>query len=216
MRDPLGSCNDPLSMTRYRWSRIVAVMVGAWRLLGAQDLPFPYKAFVARDSVALALLRYDACAWRSSDALLQHDSATLGRLGPEWLCYIRGGRWNAVFGRFDSTTDHYDIVVHYVLVDTLPLHSTDPLDTAAVAAGARAIHHAHVLLPSSFESSGFRFNTYILPDPTHLTVWILPAWQPNGEAVFGAEAEYAFVATGHQLETQRVVEGPFRWFRPDS
>jgi hypothetical protein len=215
-RDPLGSSNDLLSMTRYHWCSVVAALLGAGRPVRAQDLPFPYKAFVIRDSIALTLLRYDACAWRSSDALLQHDSASLGRLGPEWLCYVRGGRWNAVFGRFDSTTDRYDIVVHYVLADTLPLHSTEPLDTAVVSAGARAIHLAHALLPSSFDSSGFSFNTYVLPDPSHLTVWILPAWQSTGEVVFGGEGEYAFDPTGHQLKTRRVVEGPFRWFRPDS
>jgi hypothetical protein len=187
-----------------------------WRPLSAQDLPFPIRAFVERDSIALTLLRYDACAWRSSDALLQHDSASFVHLGPDWLCYVRGERWNAVFGRFDSTMDSYGIVVHYVLSDTIPLHSSESLDTAAVTAGVRAIHRAHALLPSSFFYSGFRFNTYVLSDSSHQTVWILPAWQPTGETVFGGEAEYAFDPTGHQLETQRVVEGPFRWYRPDS
>lgn len=199
-----------------RSASLILLLTGVGWASRAQNVPFPYTAFLERDSVAHELLRYDACAWRSSDALVQNDSASLRRLGPEWLCYRQAGRWNAVFGRFDTTTNRYDIVVHYVITDTLPKHSSEPLDTAAVTAGARALHQAATLLPSEFQSSGFRFNQYVLPSPVGLVVWILPAWQSSGVAVFGGEAEFTFDSAGRHLQRQRVISGPLRWFQPDS
>ncbi|HEV8382057.1 MAG TPA: hypothetical protein VGQ29_10750 [Gemmatimonadales bacterium] len=182
----------------------------------AQELQFPYQVFLQRDSLARVLLRYDACAWRTSDALLAQDRASLPRLGPEWLCYQRAGHWNAVYGRFDDAKDRYDIVVHFVMQDTLAVHSTEPLDTSGISASTRAIRHGHALLPADFDSSGFRFNTYVLPTRSGLDVWFLPAWQPTGVVVFGGEAQYSFDSTGRSLRDQHVIEGPLRWFRPDS
>lgn len=202
-------------MTLRSASLILFLTVIGWASR-AQEVPFPFTVFLERDSLARELLRYDACAWRSSDALLQNDTASLRRLGPEWLCYRRSGRWNAVFGRFDTTTDRYDIVVHYVLTDTLPGHSSEPLDTAAVTASARALHQAAALVPGEFTTSKLRFNQYVLPTSIGLVVWILPAWQPSGVAVFGGEAELSFDSTGHHLQKQRAIPGPLRGFQPDS
>ena len=186
------------------------------RQSSAQTVPFPYTVFRERDSVALWLLRYDACGWRASDALLERDSASIPRLGPEWLCFRQGGQWHAVFGRFDSTADRYEIVVHYLLRDTVPINTREPLDTPMVTGAARALHYATAHLPQGFTASGFRFNTYVVPNDSILVVWMLPAWQPTGEVVFGGEAEYAFDPSGRRLKQERVLDGPLRWFRPDS
>jgi len=180
-----------------------------------RELPFPYRVFVQRDSLARVLLQYDACAWRTSDALLAQDQASVPRLGREWFCFQRGGEWNAVYGRFDDAKDRYDIVVHFVMRDTVVVHSSEPLDTAALTARARAIRHGGALMPVEFDSSGFRFNTYVLRTPAGLDVWYLPAWQPSGEVVFGGEAQFSFDSTGNNLRDRRVIAGPLRWFRPD-
>jgi hypothetical protein len=194
----------------------ISLLLVTTRPSGAQEMSFPYTTFVTRDSLAHVLLRYDACAWRASDALLEHDSSSLPLLGPEWFCLNQGGRWHAIFGRFDPSTDRYRIVVHYVVADSTPVHSSEQLDTLVVTADARAIHRAAGLLPPSFDGSRFRFNTYVLPQDSTIVVWILPAMQPSGELVFGAEAQYSFDRSGHELKQQQVVEGPIRWFRADT
>lgn len=204
---------------RLRSAFLLLALLGLVRPVSAQTGSFPYAEFVQQfeqhDSIARALLRYDACGWRASDVVLRLDSTTLKRMGPEWLCYSDGGRWHAVFGRFDSTTDRYQIVMHYVLRDTVPTPTLESLDTTAVTARARALHRTAALLPKAFTSSGLRFNPYVVPGGTSVQVWILPAWQPNGAAVFGAEAEYIFDASGTNLQRSRVIPGPLRWFRPD-
>ncbi len=215
-RDPLGSSTRVRFMAGLRNATLLFCLSGFFRQTPAQTAPFPYLGFQRHDSIARSLLRYDACGWRASDAVMRLDTSTLNRLGPEWLCYLERGRWNAVFGRFDSNTDRYQIVVHYVLHDTVPTGTSEPLDTAAVTARARALHHAASLLPNAFTSSGVRFNPYVVPDTTGLEVWVLPAWQTNGAAVFGAEAEYTFDSSGHDLHGSRVLPGPLRWYRPDS
>lgn len=202
-------------MDRFRRAFLLVALSGAMRPLAAQGIPFPIVEFNQHDSIARALLQYDACGWRASDAVMREDSAALKRMGPEWLCYDDGGRWHAVFGRFDSVTDSYQIVAHYVLHDTVPSRTTEPLDTIAVTARARALHRTAALLPTQFTKSGLRFNPYVEPDGNNLQVWILPAWQPNGAAVFGAEAEYTFDSSGHSLRSSRVIPGPIRWYRPD-
>lgn len=175
-----------------------------------------FALFTQRDSLAVVLLRYDACAWRTSDVLLAQDSASMPRLGPEWLCYARAGAWNAVYGRFDPQRDRYDVVLHYVMHDTVITHSTEPLDTAAVTAEARALHQAMDLLPPELNHTGFTLNKYVLPMRAGFDVWFLPAWQPSGEAVFGGEAQYSFDSTGRTVLTRRVIPGPLRWYRPDT
>jgi hypothetical protein len=56
----------------------------------AAQLPFPADTFYRREAVARRLLAYDACGWRSSDALVKRPAAELAGLSPIWVCFQVG------------------------------------------------------------------------------------------------------------------------------
>jgi hypothetical protein len=195
-----------------------AGLVASQATLQAQDTPFPIQAFWQNDSLARALLRYDACAWQATDTLLATlDSTSRARLGPEWFCMSLGDRWHAVFGRYDPDGDRYDVVAHFELDGSAVRPSMLGLDTTRVTSRARAAYTARHTLPAEIQRSRINFNTYVLADPdSSLSVWFLPGWQPSGVAVFGAEFCYKLDPTGRQVLAEHVINRPLRGTRPDS
>ena len=185
--------------------------------LHSQGVPFPVENFEANLATARWIVAYDRCAWRSTDELLKEPRENLQGLSPVWMCLEQGGDWDAVYGQWDEGADQYRIAFHYrVARDTVVLTSA-PLDTARLKAGARAISATLRSMPAAFTQSGARFNTYMQPrGDSGLSVWVLPAWQTNGVALFGAEARHDYRSDGRVRVGEHLIEGPLRGTRPDS
>lgn len=182
-----------------------------------QGVPFPVEEFDENLATARWLVAYDRCAWRSTDELLKQPRESLQGLSPVWLCLEQGGAWDAVYGQWDEAADQYRVAFHYrVARDTVVLTRT-PLDTARLNSAARAISTTLRSLPAAFAQSGARFNTYVQPrGDSALSVWVLPAWQTNGVALFGAEARHDYRSDGRVRVGEQVIEGPLRGTRPDT
>ena len=185
--------------------------------LHGQDVPFPIEQFQGNDTTARWLLAYDRCAWRSSDELVKQPREALDGLGPVWMCLEEDGTWHALYGRFDEAAERYTVRFHYQVARSSVSLSSAPLDSARMTAAARALAAAVGSLPDAFRRSGARFNSYVqFRGESGLSVWILPAWQPNGVALFGAEARYDYSADGSTRVGQHVIPGPLRGTRPDT
>ena len=185
--------------------------------LAAQDLPFPIEDFWANDSTARWLIAYDNCAWRSTDKLLERPPAERTGLSPIWMCLNEASGWHALYGRYDETTDRYQVRFHFRVTRDSVTPATTPLDTARVGSAARALAAAVRDLPELFRKSGARFNTYVqFRSDSALSVWVLPAWQPNGVALFGAEARFDYQPGGRVRIGTHSILGPLRGTRPDS
>lgn len=182
-----------------------------------KGLKFDFTDFNQKTETAEWLYMYDAIAWWTSDSVMTQDPAELERLGQEWFCFQSDdNNWHAVYGKFEN--NQFDLVFHY-LVDTSYQVSRifEPVDTSMLHRYSRALATANNQMQAIKESTYIRFNQYIKENDDHtLTVWIFPAFQPNGLAVYGGEFVYTIDATGTKvLEDNSYFQGEFRAFKVD-
>ncbi|HEX6532958.1 MAG TPA: hypothetical protein VF041_00090 [Gemmatimonadaceae bacterium] len=178
---------------------------------------FPYVAFGGREEVASWLVRYDRCAWVTSDSLLaQATDAERRRLGAEWFCYEEDGQWNAIYGKYDPAADRMDVVAHYQESPGSGFTRTAAPPPARALRIARALFTARGRLPAAVRTSGARFNTFVRQRQEGPEIWMLPGWQSNGVMVYGMELRYAFDSTGRTVRDSSVILAPLRATTPDT
>ena len=208
-----------------RSSSILGALALALGSAGAQPTPsarpypagFPVDSFQTHERVAVWMAAYDRCAWVTSDSLVaQATPAEQRRLGAEWFCYESGGRWNAVYGRYDAKTDTFDPVVQYADTGSgkfVRRPVAPPPDALPIA---RALASSVERMPHAAATGHVRYNTFVQRGASGPEVWLLPAWQPNGVLVWGVELRYAFDPGGRTVRDSTVVLAPLRGVRPDS
>ncbi len=208
---------------------LVALVAGAIALrtvplaaqpAGARVGSFAAERFRANVAVAEWMLRYDRCAWVTSDSIpAALTRAEQQRLGPEWFCFEADGHWHAVYGRYDAAADRYDAVVHFR--QAAPgggfTRTGDTVATALTLPYARALHAAAARVPAEVRATGARFNSFVRLGPGGAPeVWLLPAWQPNGWLLYGAEFRYAFDRDGRALRDSTARVAPLRGMPSDT
>ncbi|MEQ8924518.1 MAG: hypothetical protein RLO81_01830 [Fulvivirga sp.] len=163
------------------------------------DLPEGHEQFMMThfNNIELAskMLAYDHVAWVSSDSILTLSKKELNTYGGQWFCYLDSvGIYHALYGAFDST---YTLTAHY-LVDstTFEVYRTfEPFDTVLAVQYSKAYN---IALSRKKEFLGpedkLRYNHFIFRTDTTVNVHFLPAFQPNGYMIYGAEQHYTLDA----------------------
>lgn len=177
-----------------------------------KGLSFDIADFNKKAATAEWLYMYDAIAWWTSDSVVLQDEDELARLGNEWFCFQSSdSNWHAIYGKYENRT--FDLVFHF-LVDTSYNVSRiyKAVDTFLTHSYSRAIQNAYAELKSISDSFNLRFNHYISRNPDEsITVWIFPAFQPNGLAVYGGEFIYTYNPSGTKLlVNDSYYQGQFR------
>lgn len=176
---------------------------------------FPSAAFNQQIETARWMVDYDTVAWRLSEMVTTVSWEELGRMGREWFCYKgEDNRWNGVFGKYKD--GQYDVVLHYKIftADSIDV-VCDPPDTAMLCSISRAINNAYREAGLVLGKSFVKFNKFIRRHPDQrVSVWLMPALQPNEIALYGGEFHYVFDATGtYILEREEYYQGSFKGFR---
>jgi len=184
----------------------------------SKGMTFDIADFNEKLATAAWLYVYDAVAWWTSDSIMTHSQDELLKLGNEWFCFqTEDNNWHAVYGKYEN--DEMDVVFHY-LVDTAYQVSRiyEPIDTIFLNKHVRALITANKEMVAIRESINLRFNQYIKQNEDNtFTVWIFPAFQPNGVAVYGGEFIYEIDPTGMNiLENKSYYQGQFRGFKVDN
>ena len=177
---------------------------------------FLVHQFQANDTVARWLVGYDAVAWVTSDLAMKLPADDQKRLGNEWFCFKQFDIWHAVYGRYDSLADRYDLVAHYQETGNGFVVSGSPVDTSRMLDFARALHTTQAHRPSAVRPP-VRYNQYIrrLADD-RIEVSLLPAWQPNGVIAYGADFRQTLDSTGRTLLDSAYTVDRLRGIRPDT
>ena len=178
--------------------------------------PLDVTDFNKKFEVVEWLVRYDTVAWKTTDVLMTLDKAELARLGEEWFCFQdERARWHAVYGKLEN--NKFDLVAHFVVqpADGEIIRVPDKLEEAFLVSHARALITARNKLQQSIPADSPRHNHYIKrnADKT-FNVWILPAFQTNGLAVYGGEFIYTVDAAGEKItKDESYFQGEFKAFK---
>ena len=175
---------------------------------------FDTADFSAKVEVAEWLVAYDTVAWKTTDVLLKLDKAELARLGQEWFCFQdKRGQWHAVYGKLEN--NKFELVAHFVVQsDEKISRTTDKVDEEFLVLHARALITARTKQKESIPADSPLHNQYIKRNADKsFTVWILPAFQPNGMAVYGGEFIYTIDPSGEKVtKDESYFQGNFRAF----
>jgi hypothetical protein len=160
------------------------------------------------------LVEYDEVAWKTTDVVMTEDRTGLAKLGHEWFCFQDSkSTWHAVYGKLEG--QNFNAVFHYTYASGKVSRSTEKLDQKFLDLHALALKSAALKLASQLRAGAPKFNQYIRRNPDQtFDVWMLPAFQPDGTAVFGGEAHYLFDASAIKLLSEdNYFQPDFRGFK---
>ena len=174
--------------------------------------------FNKKFEVAEWLVRYDLVAWKTTDELMKQDKKELEKLGAEWFCFQdKNNLWHAVYGKFEN--NKYNTVFHYTMDSASKItRVTDKIDEEFLNSHARALATANKQVITALKGADApRFNQYIKQNADKtFSVWILPAFQTNGVAVYGGEYIYTLDQTGNKItKDESYTQADFRGFKAD-
>ena len=182
-----------------------------------QKPDFDIVDFNKKVEVVEWLVSYDNVAWKTTDLLMASDKAELARLGREWFCFQgKEGLWHAVYGKL--LNQKFDQVFHYVVDAGGNITRTpDKIDETFLVSHARALALAGTKLSESIPANSPRHNSYIKQHADKsFTVWLLPAFQTNGLAVYGGEFIYSIDRTAQNItKDESYFQGEFRGFKTE-
>ncbi len=180
----------------------------------ATEPAFDIADFNKKFEIVKWLVAYDEVAWKTSDLVMASKQEELARLGREWFCFQDSkGVWHAVYGKLEN--NKFDQVFHYVFDSAGKImRITDKIDEELLITHAKALQLAQKKLGETIPPDSPRHNTYIRRNEDQtFSVWILPAFQPNGVAVYGGEFVYTIDKTAGKItRDDSYFQNAFRGF----
>ncbi|EDM45730.1 S-adenosylmethionine synthetase [unidentified eubacterium SCB49] len=186
-------------------------------LLGLNSIQaqnFDIKDFNEKAETAEWLLNYDLVAWYSTDTLMTKDKERISKLGREWFCFQDStNTWHSVYGKYEN--GKYDQVFHFIVKSQSEVTETnEQIDTTFLNKHGQALSRAYAEMKPINDSTSIRFNHYIKEnDSGNLDVYIFPAFQPNGTAVYGGEFVYEISPENKIMNDNSYYQGQFLGFK---
>lgn len=156
------------------------------------------------------LVEYDEVAWKTSDVVMAEDKSEVAKLGSEWFCLQDSKKqWHAFYGKLAE--GKFLAVFQYTFGPNAKVtRSVEKFDPKILDAYAIALTTAKTKLKASIPQGSPRFNQYIRKESNGtFGVWMLPAFQPDGTAVYGGEAYYSIDSAGTKILKEES------YFKPD-
>jgi hypothetical protein len=178
----------------------------------AQD--FDTKDFNEKTEIADWLFRYDLVAWYSTDTLMTKDKKRIEKLGREWFCFQDStNTWHSVYGKYEN--GKYNQIFHFIVKSqTEVVETNEQIDTIFLNKHGMALSRAFTEMKPIKDSTSIRFNHYIKENSKgNLDVFIFPAFQPNGTAIYGGEFVYEISPENEIIENKSYYQGQFLGFK---
>lgn len=178
---------------------------------------FDIADFNKKAEVAEWVVRYDTVAWKTSDVVATQDKKDLARRGRKWFCFQdTNNAWHAIYGKYAN--GKFELVFHFTMDEKSNVKPTDekPDAESLNAYAARALIAANNQVETALKGAPHPlFNQYVKQNADKtFSVWILPAFQPDGLAVYGSELVYTIsTAGGKIIKDESCVQSSFRGFK---
>lgn len=196
-------------------SIVLLILTISFSVFAQTEPKFDIVDFNQKVKVAEWLVKYDSVAWKTSDEVMKEDESELAKLGAEWFCFQdKNDLWHAVYGKFEE--GKYNAVFHFTMDDDAKISKSDKkIDQEFLNLHAKALSNAGKQLQIALKGNPApRFNQYIRQNEDKtFNVWIFPAFQTNGMAVYGGEFIYTIDKTGEKItKDESYFQGNFRGF----
>lgn len=146
------------------------------------------KTFKEKLDLAIWLDQYDEVSWQAMDSLKRFGKENLLLLGDGGFCFQDSNQlWHLVY--CDKSKNELSLLFHYFLDSSSILRvCNDDTYGSKMLSYFSALTLCNKALVNFQDSAEVHFNQYIrnLPDG-NLEVLVLPAFQPSGQAIYGAE-----------------------------
>ena len=175
---------------------------------------FDIRDFNEKTEIAEWLVNYDLAAWWSTDSLMTKEKSRIAQLGKEWFCFQDSSNtWHSVYGKYEN--EKYDQVFHFIVKSSSEVkESTEKINQEFLNSHAKALNTAFKESKDIRDSSGLRFNNYIRKNEDgNFDVYIFPAFQPDGTAVYGGEFIYEITPENKIIKNESYYQGQFRGFK---
>lgn len=196
---------------------ILLLVSAAFGQKDKNDLPkFDIADFNEKLKVAEWLVEYDFVAWKTSDEVMAQDPKEIEKLGAEWFCFQdKTGLWHAVYGKFAN--ERYDAVFHFTMNKESKISRVnEKIDAEFLNLHAKTIIKANQQMKAALKDAPTpRFNQYIKQNADKtFTVWLLPAFQTDGTAIYGGEFIYTIDSSASKiLKDESYFQKNFRGFK---
>lgn len=187
---------------------VILFTVLGLNLIQAQD--FDIKDFGEKTETAKWLLDYDLVAWYSTDSLMTKDKEKIGELGWEWFCFKDSAdTWHSVYGKYEN--GKYDQIFHFIVKSQSEVTETnEQIDITFLNKHGQALSRAFAEMKPISDSTSIQFNHYIRENEKgNLEVYIFPAFQSNGTAIYGGEFIYEISPENKIVEDKSYYKGQF-------
>jgi len=117
----------------------------------------------------------------------------------EWFSYFENKTWHTVGYSYPG---ELLTVSRHVTMDSVSgiVDYTGATDTGFLMASALAHANANKHFQLIRDTSNLYFNSFVRSNPDQtISIWYFPAFQPSGQAVYGAEWEYTYDKSGKNL-----------------
>jgi len=182
--------------------KITAIIIFIATAIQAQkknDIGFDMADFSAKSDLAVWLYMYDKVAWWTSDSLMTYSKDEHSRLGKDWFCFEQDSTWHAAYGKYSN--GEYDLVFHFIINDSGFVERIyESVDTSLTYRYSRALQTAYRSCRDTIAQFNIRYNHYIKENEDKtINVWIFPAFQPDGNAIYGGEFIYVLDFSGEKI-----------------
>jgi hypothetical protein len=174
---------------------------------------FDVADFNRKFEVAQWLVEYDTVAWKTTDLLMEQPKEELARLGREWFCFQdKDNLWHAVYGKLAN--GKYEMMFHFIVDREGKIRRiSDSPDPEFLNAYATSLATSHERVLKAIPADSPSLNQYIKRNSDRsFTVWLLPAFQRDGTAVYGGEFTYQVDPTGTKILNSESYFSSFRGF----
>lgn len=192
----------------------ILILITILTLSNVEAQKFDIKDFNEKMEISEWLFNYDLVAWYSTDSLMTKEQSRIAQLGKEWFCFKDStDTWHSVYGKY--LDGNYNQVFHFIVKSRDEVtESSESIDTAFLNSYAKALTKAFELSKNLRDSSNLRFNNYIKKnDKGNFDVYILPAFQPDGTAIYGGEFVYEITPDNEIVNDNSYYQGQFRGFQ---
>ena len=177
---------------------------------------FDHLTFKERVATAQWLFQYDTVAWITSD-MVEKETDEIRRKMGEWFCLEYNGDWYALYGKYDTRTDHLNIAIQYVFRKNKFERTEEVLPSKTIDAMTRALAITRARLEPILTPLNIVHNQYIRPiNKDRLEVWWFPAWQNDGRLFAGTEYRIVTDNEGQKIIEESIPNTKPYEIRPDN